>query len=190
MSRRYGLPLLFFIAQFFVAQIFISTVFSSPLSATPIEALEENIQSDLAIHNYARVALYLDQALQEGASLGRLEKFAKKIASPNLFHAVFATRHIDSSIKKLGLSKRKYLQLAFAVETLHQKPPRKSYYLSKGRSKLPCDIQYDHETKKLFFVLKSKKSYLGRGAKKEVHKAVLYDRKHPKVVARLEEDGV
>lgn len=117
--------------------------------------------------------------------LNSLEREAKKHNYNELLRAIQATRILQKTYKHPGIKKRRFLQAALYIEThpYHKDTPE---YLTKKKTKVKHTIEYDPTTNSTFVVLDSKKAYLGRGAKKTVYKAILYNGK-PKVVARSEQ---
>jgi serine/threonine protein kinase len=88
----------------------------------------------------------------------------------------------------LCLSKKDFVRAALFIDRkLPKYVNREKFYLRKSDTKLKNILEYDPETKRVFIVLDNKKSFLGKGRKKIVSKAILYDQREPKLVARLQQ---
>ncbi len=86
---------------------------------------------------------------------------------------------------------KKFDKTALFIETkLAKHIAKKQYYLPKRKTGLPYTLEYDPVTKKCFILLKDKKAFIGKGKFKKVYKAILYSRKHPKIVARAEQSRI
>jgi serine/threonine protein kinase len=120
-------------------------------------------------------------------SLGELERLAIQTHSQELLRTVQATRAI-SALDDVDLSKGDLLSLCWAIETKVPSTYPTSKFLSARRTKLASSIDYDATTGLRFLALDTgHNDVIGEGSKKMVTKAVLYDTKNPKIVARCQQ---
>lgn len=155
------------------------------LSPTLASGSEKSLKRDLKKHRYEQVARALNHS---SLKLHKLKQIAKQTRSSPLMRAVDATYKISKVTKKLKLPTKKILQAAFFCETCPiTQGVRKSRYFSKQKSTLAYSIEFDAKTHNYFILLDGKKSAIGKGKKKVVKKAILYDHKKPKLLARAEE---
>ncbi len=85
----------------------------------------------------------------------------------------------------MNLKRQKVAKCALFIETKLQKYVKShKNYISKQSSGLPYSIEYDPQRKASFIVINDKNTYIGKGKKKLVFKAIHYNHRHPKVVAR------
>lgn len=91
----------------------------------------------------------------------------------------------------LELKEEEFLRIAHFIKTkLPSFVDQKKYYLTQKITGLDHIIEYDPETKKTFVLLEGKEgAFLGRGKKKVVAKALLFDNTKPEVVARGEQSS-
>lgn len=89
----------------------------------------------------------------------------------------------------LGLDRHEFLQVAHYISTEMEKHIRAhEYFLTKEMTGLNCMLEYDPVTCHTFILLDGRKeAFLGRGGKKTVYKAILYDPLHPQELARGEQ---
>lgn len=122
---------------------------------------------------------------------------------PNLQSAVERTRENNRLVIKakssakaiqhlsenLGVSRHELLEICIFIETfLPNYIRKKEYYLSEKVTGLACAIEYDPVTQYRFIHLGAKKvPRVGIGSKKVVTKSILYDQKHPEIVARCDQ---
>lgn len=121
-------------------------------------------------------------------NLETLEKTAQDTQNKELTRAIHATRRLATKYNDPPISKREFLQAAYYIET--QLPYIKhsaNHYLTKKKTGLKHDIEYDPTTGHTFIVLNSKKAFIGSGAKKSVYKTIHYSHHDPKVLARSEQ---
>lgn len=158
---------------------------TATLSPTLASGSEKSLKRDLKKHRYDLVAKALNKS---SLKLRKLKQIAKHARSSPLLRAVDATYKISKVTKKLKLPTKKILQAAFFCETCPMtQGVRKSRYFSKQKSTLAYSIEFDAKTHNYFILLDGKKSAIGKGKKKVVKKAILYDHKRPKLLARGEE---
>ena len=125
--------------------------------------------------------------LPKKVHLRSLERKARKDGHAELLRAIQRTRLLLEKYKHPGIKKRRFLQAALYIENQFpqiQTPDKK--YLTRKKTKIKHAIEYEPNTKHIFIVLDSKKAFLGKGAKKQVYKAIRYG-SEPKVVARSEQ---
>ncbi len=87
--------------------------------------------------------------------------------------------------RTLKLKQRDVRKASHFIEEKAPKNMKKgTYYMAPKTTGLSFPIECDKESKNCFIVLDTKRSFIGEGAFKKVHKAILYNRKKPKLVAR------
>ncbi len=125
-------------------------------------------------------------------NIKQAQVLAKKVNNGPLSRAVKAASRFKAERKKhrLTLSTAKFLEMALFLETdLSRLNLHKEHYLAKKKTGFICDLEYLPFKKSAFIVLNSGRStFLGKGRKKTVRKAILYNRAKPKVVARALQD--
>lgn len=130
--------------------------------------------------------------LLKKSSLEAIEKTAHDTHNQELAHAAQATRALIAKYKEPrlepGLHAREFLQAAYYIETeLPHIKHSAVHYLTKKKTGLKHDIEYDPATGHTFIVLDSKRAFIGSGAKKSVYKTIHYSHRDPKVLARSEQ---
>jgi len=155
------------------------------LSPTLTQASEQRLKKSLKEHNYENVAKYLKKS---PVGMSKLKKLGKRYRSSPLVRAVNATNKMTHIAKDLKLSSKKFVQSAFFCETSPiTYGMKESRFFDKRKTGLPHSIEYDATTHNHFVLLDGKKAILGKGKRKVVKKAILYDHIRPKVLARAEE---
>jgi serine/threonine protein kinase len=125
--------------------------------------------------------------LPKKISLRSIEKSATKHNCPQLVRAAQATRELCAKYKHPGIKKRRFLQAALYIEThLPDIKNGKKHYITRKKTKIKNTVEYDPVTGHTFIILDSKKAFLGKGAKKNVYKSILYNQ-NPQVLARSEQ---
>lgn len=92
------------------------------------------------------------------------------------------------ALKFSSLSRTNLEKIALFIETkLPGLIRAKHYYIATKESGLACPIEYDPITRYRFIHLERfETAFLGAGANKSVTKSILYDRKHPEILARCQ----
>ncbi len=150
------------------------------------------IQKALSRNDYALTGALLKETVGKGLTIAQVRKVAKKCNSKSLLRALDATKAIveDKELNKerirIHFTRGEFLQIALFIENdLPWHVQRGRQYLCKKQTNLPCDLEYDPQTKKAFIVFNQHPhTYVGAGSNKIVSKAMLYDQKRPKMVAR------
>ncbi len=151
------------------------------------ESVKKQASHDVKKKRYDRLGKRIKQQLGKRITLHELKLIAKKQKSKPLVNAILATEKI-ARYKSLPVKRAKILQTSLYIETALKKHAKQHrYYLSKARTHLPYTLEHDPQTKASFIVVKDKKAFIGEGAFKKVYKAICYDPKSPKIVARAEE---
>jgi serine/threonine protein kinase len=146
--------------------------------------LLHQLQSDLQAKRFEAVDKVLVQSAGSKISLVDLDNLAKKEHYTPLERAVSATKAMQRFHKDIGMSKRDLFRIAYWFET-HPFPKESgSIYLPKRKTGLSRTIEYDPKTGLRFI---SSDKVIGSGAYKVVTKALLYDPKHPELIARCEQ---
>ncbi len=123
-------------------------------------------------------------------NLSSLEKIAEHYQQEELLRAIHATQSLNERYSRPGISEKNFLQAAYYIEThLPYIKQTSKKFLTKNKTGVKNAIEYDSDTDQVFIVLDSKKAFIGRGAKKRVHKCIHY-MSHPKVLARSEQSMV
>ncbi len=120
-------------------------------------------------------------------NLSSLQKMAQEQNNEPLLRAIRATNSLYQRYKQPGINKVRFLQAAYYIEA-HKNLIKNSLkpYFTKKDTGLKHHIEHDPITGHVFIVLENKKSYIGRGKKKTVHKTIHY-LPDPKVLARSQQ---
>lgn len=132
---------------------------------------------------YRTLGRLVRKQLGKKLTLKELEALAKAHNNQPLIRAINATRALKKYQKSLKLRQNRLLETALFLETTK----KKSRHLAKEKTHLPYSLEYDAANNARFIILKNRRAYLGEGAFKKVYKAIHYDSKTPKVVARAQE---
>lgn len=117
-------------------------------------------------------------------TLSNLQKLAREYPETPFAHAVQASSSILSLTEKTGLHLKTIFPIALFAETaLSDEIAQGTFFWAEDR--YGRELQYDPQTSSLFIHLGTKGvEGIGAGRKKIVTKTILYDRSHPKVLAR------
>jgi serine/threonine protein kinase len=169
---------------YFNLLILISCTFAAFAENNSKNVFDSKLVSFLQNKQHEKVGKYLSRSHM---SLDELENLAIQTHSIELLHAVRATRAI-AKLDDVDLSKGELLQLSWRIETKVPSTLATNKFLSAKRTKLGSSIDYDATTGLRFLALdKGDNDVIGEGSKKVVTKAVLYDTKNPKIVARCQQ---
>ncbi|MBS0656199.1 MAG: protein kinase [Verrucomicrobia bacterium] len=160
------------------------------LSAKCSPKLEKKISHLAKSRKYRQLGVVVRKNLNKKCTLGELDAIASSVGCKKLRDAIFATRRLYGTHRNVCIRRPQFLQ--DALFTLTKLPSlRKSYsYLTRKQTGLRDTIEYDPHTKKAFILLdRHKRAWVGKGYKKRVNKAILFDIKNPKVVARAEQSA-
>src|SRR5262249_1748498 len=118
-----------------------------------------------------------------------LTKVARKNDSESFLHAAEATREMRFKGYNLAISRGAFFKSAlFLEENLRKATDGQSAYLPREDTGLTHPIEYDAETNGQFIVITNEGAFIGEGAHKKVHKAIEYNRKNSRVVARAKRE--
>ncbi len=101
-------------------------------------------------------------------------------------NAKIATRNIQKKYKNnLELKHKDILKTSLFIEQKAAREMNKgNFYMPPRKTGTKHAVECDKLSKKCFIILDNKKAYIGEGAFKKVYKAIQYDQKKPKIVAR------
>ena len=131
--------------------------------------------------DYSELGSHICDTYSSLQDLEQLTRIADITKCKPLQAAIGATNALFSTNSNLGITRQEFLQTALYILTT---PPENSY-LPQEITGLKDPLEYDPDTNQTFIILdRHKEAYVGRGSKKMVHKCILFDVKHPKVLAR------
>lgn len=164
------------------ALLFFALTISTLLVAEKDEKLEQKIHAALEKNSYSAI----DSLLKKNASA--VQKINVHHLNYDLLYAFRANNSIRT--KKYGMSQKNFLRTAFFIESkLPDFVENKKYYITKSKSGLSNNLEYDPLTKNVFIILDGKKARVGKGKKKTVTKAISYNGADPRIVARGEQSS-
>ena len=118
-------------------------------------------------------------------SYDELQYIAEEIHFQPLLDSIQAARKIYAQENNLGIKPNDLLQVALFITTELEAQLPTHTYLTPEMTGLQDVIEFDPTTGYTFIVLdRYKEAYLGKGKKKKVHKAILFDVNTPEIVAR------
>ena len=180
--------------HFFSASLFFSFLMfsNSTLLAKSLSVAEERdtilkIESAVKGNNYLLLGQILKKNVGKTITLTKVKQIASRLNSGKLLSAVNSSKELfGHKINRFGLTRNDFLQTALFIESkLAEYTEKKQYYLKKDKTKLPCSLDYDPETRSTFIILPtSSGNFLGEGANKVVTRSIFYNQGHPEVVAR------
>ena len=155
-------------------------------------AILDDIQSALRANDYSKVGTLLKDNLGKSITIEQITKVAKVCKSQSLLNAIAATKALGANPElnhdriNIRLTRGEFLQIALFIENnLAWHTQRGQYFLPKNRTHLSCALEYDPQTQRTFLLLEQyPNTYIGSGSNKVVNKAMLYDKKEPRIVAR------
>jgi len=159
-------------------------------------SLLHKIKTAIEEKNYALAGALFEKNLGRDKGnklrLSELHKLGEELKFQPLLNAIQATRNFADRRRGLGLtvvSTGEFLKTALFIETELPAFTRKhKFFLPSKVTDLKNSLEFDPETKEVFIVLDgSSDTYVGRGKKKTVHKAILYNTRGIKVFARAEQ---
>ncbi|MDB6081730.1 MAG: hypothetical protein JWO53_1002 [Chlamydiia bacterium] len=123
------------------------------------------------------------QKLSEAAAEQQWLKVLKAIEATTTF---LNSKESNAQRIQFGLKRSDFLRIALFVEmdlTKHTHKGEK--FLEKSATGLPCALEYDSKTKRVFIILDGYKNiYVGQGSNKIVTKAIFYKREGSEIIAR------
>jgi serine/threonine protein kinase len=156
-------------------------------TASCASQIESKISTNIQNGDYKAVGQLLKQSLGKKIDWQKIKEISLKTGSDPLINAMQATSHI---LKKcpVKLKCADLLQTALFIETsLPNHVANSRYYFPKSRASHAYAVEYDPKTALIYIVLQDKNSFIGKGKKKVVSKAILYSRTEPRIVARAEQ---
>lgn len=149
------------------------------------EAWLYTIKTYIEAKEWHLLGLMARAALNDKVSLADLEKVAQETNCEPFINALGATKKIRALSSDLGINRAELVRLALFLETeLEPAVASTGNYLSRRKTGYGCTIEHDPVTKHTFIHLNPKgKKQLGKGVKKTVSKAILYDSKKPELIA-------
>lgn len=145
----------------------------------------EQIARDIEKKRYDHLGKVLEKELNKKMTLKEVKAIAEKMDAQPVLNAIEAVRSIKKYHTNLDLKSSELMRTALFIETSLPKYAKShKTYVSKQSTGLPHSLEYDPEHKASFIVLNGKDTYIGKGKKKVVYKAIHYKHDHPKVVAR------
>ncbi len=141
-----------------------SCLFISPLTAN---------------RNNEQIFTELQNQLDQNASLKKIKQIARKHKAKGLLSEIRCLE--NTNLENLGISQKEFLTL---IHFINRYADDRSAVYRKEHTGLSHAIEYDHNAKKYFIVLEGDGVYLGEGVKKTVTKALYYQKRGAKVVAR------
>jgi serine/threonine protein kinase len=154
-------------------------------SATTV-FFKDELRNALKKHNNKAVLKFLTNPKISTTTFEELQAVARDVQSTSFSHALEASQKCVRLHRGLGLSLHELVALSFFCEVLLEKQStsRDSYFFVKNTG-LSRDVEYDPKTNYCFIHLSTGTTHIvGGGAKKEVTRSILYDKNHPKLVAR------
>lgn len=167
----------------------------SLFSAQYLCCLEKNLESvkkiEMAVEleQYELLGTLLKECANKTVTFKKIKKIAKHKGSIPLLRALQAAETIYSEKNRLGLGIGEFLQIGIFMETrLAQFIDKQIYYLIPSETNLACAVEYDPVTGYRFIILSGKHgSFIGKGRKKIVVKAIRFDGKNSEILARAEQ---
>ena len=142
------------------------------------------VATDLKEQNDAHLCFILPKYVPYRLSFNELPRIARKVNDSLFLKEIKTTEKAYLEKRKLGITKAEFLSCIHFINTLTDTT---TSYWSKKETRLSHTIEYDPQADKFFIVLEGKGVYIGRGAKKVVTKALSYDGKYVRVVARADQ---
>jgi len=147
----------------------------------------DSIKPWVKAHKYHKVSEALGK-FKTKDSLKKLHRLAQNEHCVPLQNAIQAAHSLKALRPFSHISKTSLVQTAFFVETKLPATTKHNRFYSADKRGIACDVEYDAKTKQRVLSLRdSDKNVIGKGAKKVVMKAVLYDAHHPQLVARCDQ---
>jgi serine/threonine protein kinase len=146
--------------------------------------VKETILEDIQENNHEHLCRYLRKNINKTISFNGILNLAAKNGLQDLLEEAWATKNLNITKQRLGISKGELLSIIHYINALAD---NHTIHYSKSYTGLSHSLEYDPDTKNYFIVLEGKGVYLDGGKKKNVTKAICVRNNKAKVVARADQ---